>query len=554
MKEFDLLRSTARPRITNPVDPSVDTFKQRFAPFSNDPTDALQVDPFPERIIRPGTRERFGDPTKVISSLPPTLNAPMRREPEARALGGPVTAGQPYVVGENGPEVVVPKQDGTVQTAASELPPGFRFADEPAPGGGLPPGFRFADEAPTPPTPLQPAPPAGASVAPLPAPNAGTTQFPSDDPAQAAREAAALRMQRAVAPEGGRQEGAATRAIDAVVPALGRQVQAGAEIAKKAVQTGDIAPGDAMQAALLANPASVAYRTGTAVAKAALTPLEAAQRETGVMALSKKPTAATIQLADEQLQKSALKAAQTPGQATPDEAGGIIKQALAAGGDKVSPRLSALGRSTRKPDENVIDVLIGMSKSGRTDDLAAIGQLRRFVPADKQGAVQSAIIERLGGRDGFTPDQWVNNYGAMPSRAKNILFGEKNPLRVHLDAIETISRNAPTWQSAESALSPARAAAIAGGIGLLAGPIAAPLAALGVYIPAKIIMRGLGKPSLAAPIAQWSRAYERVVRANGGPQSIAAFTLATRNLNNNLGTKVSADEILKGAQNGQPLE
>jgi hypothetical protein len=32
----------------------------------------------------------------------------------ARANGGPVQAGQPYLVGENGPEVVVPSQNGTV--------------------------------------------------------------------------------------------------------------------------------------------------------------------------------------------------------------------------------------------------------------------------------------------------------------------------------------------------------------------------------------------------------------------------------------------------------
>lgn len=32
----------------------------------------------------------------------------------ARALGGPVTAGQPTLVGEQGPEVVVPQQNGMV--------------------------------------------------------------------------------------------------------------------------------------------------------------------------------------------------------------------------------------------------------------------------------------------------------------------------------------------------------------------------------------------------------------------------------------------------------
>lgn len=33
---------------------------------------------------------------------------------EGRAKGGPVTAGKPYVVGEKGPELIVPDQDGVV--------------------------------------------------------------------------------------------------------------------------------------------------------------------------------------------------------------------------------------------------------------------------------------------------------------------------------------------------------------------------------------------------------------------------------------------------------
>jgi hypothetical protein len=45
-------------------------------------------------------------PTAPVTSVP----APM----EARADGGPVNAGQPYLVGENGPEVVVPAASGTV--------------------------------------------------------------------------------------------------------------------------------------------------------------------------------------------------------------------------------------------------------------------------------------------------------------------------------------------------------------------------------------------------------------------------------------------------------
>ena len=41
----------------------------------------------------------------------------------ARAAGGPVTAGQPYVVGEQGPEVITPTTGGTVTPNQGETPP-----------------------------------------------------------------------------------------------------------------------------------------------------------------------------------------------------------------------------------------------------------------------------------------------------------------------------------------------------------------------------------------------------------------------------------------------
>jgi hypothetical protein len=331
-------------------------------------------------------------------------------------------------------------------------------------------------------------------------------------------------------------------------------VVAGAEVAKKAVQTGDIAPDDAIQAALLANPASVAYRTGMGVAKAALTPLEAAQRETGVMAIPRAAlkgaetadakTAAAAQKASEQLQ-AAVPASGT----TADVAGGHVRAALEAAGDKVPPRLSILGRRSQS-NEDTLNLLVDMAKSKHDVDVSAVAALRRFVPKEQQEAVQGAIVERLG-RDavGFSPGTWVRNYGEMTPRAKNVLFGSDNPLRTHLDAIETVSRAAPTWERLEAggARGPLMKGAIAGGAGLLlGGPVVAPLAALGAYIPAKILSNGLAKPATAAPIAQWSKAYERVVRSGGGPQSIAAFTIATRNLNNTLGVEVDADKVLRG--------
>lgn len=62
-----------RPRRLSTVDPSADTFRQRFEPFSSDYMgDALEESlrrhrNIPRTIIKPGYQERFGDPTKVIA-------------------------------------------------------------------------------------------------------------------------------------------------------------------------------------------------------------------------------------------------------------------------------------------------------------------------------------------------------------------------------------------------------------------------------------------------------------------------------------------------------
>jgi len=53
-------------------------------------------------------------------------------------------------------------------------------------------------------------------------------------------------------------------------------------------------------------------------------------------------------------------------------------------------------------------------------------------------------------------------------------------------------------------------------------------------------------------VAAWSRAYERVVRS-GGNAAIVGFNLATKNLNNNLGTDVDPATVIGGAR-GKPVE
>ena len=143
--------------------------------------------------------------------------------------------------------------------------------------------------------PNLPAPTAGTgnapAPAPLPAPFAGMSQFP-EDTAQGAREAAALQMARSVQPPGRRQEGATTRAIEAVYPAVKETATRFEDIAKRAIQSGDIPPGEAIESALLVTGASPAYRTGMGIARSiGLTPEQLAAREVGVTAIPRAASA-----------------------------------------------------------------------------------------------------------------------------------------------------------------------------------------------------------------------------------------------------------------------
>jgi hypothetical protein len=72
----------------------------------------------------------------------------------------------------------------------------------------------------------------------------------------------------------------------------------------------------------------------------------------------------------------------------------------------------------------------------------------------------------------------------------------------------------------------------------------APIAALEAALPS---MKGaLSTPGKAASVANWVRVYERAARAKFSPEAKASLDLATRNLNNNLGTDLTLSDVLKG--------
>jgi hypothetical protein len=84
-----------------------------FAPYLNGPRQAITEFSFP------GLQAGLARVRELARLLGSNVAAVNQGDPYApgRASGGPVQAGRPYLVGEEGPELIVPGQSGTVMTA-----------------------------------------------------------------------------------------------------------------------------------------------------------------------------------------------------------------------------------------------------------------------------------------------------------------------------------------------------------------------------------------------------------------------------------------------------
>jgi hypothetical protein len=74
----------------------------------------------------------------------------------------------------------------------------------------------------------------------------------------------------------------------------------------------------------------------------------------------------------------------------------------------------------------------------------------------------------------------------------------------------------------------------------------APITALESAVPENVLSGALQEPPKAASIANWLRVYEAAARGKFSPQAKASLDLATRNLNNNLGTDLTLKDVLGG--------
>jgi hypothetical protein len=182
--------------------------------------------------------------------------------------------------------------------------------------------------------------------------------------------------------------------------------------------------------------------------------------------------------------------------------------------------------------------------------------MRQLTPVKSQPEVQAQLIQHLGKSDAgdFSATDFVRRYGELSDASKNILFGQggTGSLKNHLDSIAEVSDR--LWRG-PSLKTMAKVAGGASAIGAFTGggAVAAPVAVLSAMIPVKVLAHALTSAPTTAAIAAWSRAYEKVV-TSGTNAALTSFNIATRNLNNNLGTDVDPSKVLNGGASGQPVE
>jgi hypothetical protein len=267
----------------------------------------------------------------------------------------------------------------------------------------------------------------------------------------------------------------------------------------------------------------------------------------GLGAMTQAPKArAPIAGTMEELERAAAEVVTKPtGAVVPQaEAGGAVRRAITsdaeAGMLDVPWRVRALVKKNSPVlDENIVGHLVDMARSKVADGskLPALGHIRQAVPVEDWAKVQGASLGYMGrtgglGEEvGFDALKALREFRDMPEPGRSLIFGRpvtvagqklQAGLRPHLDSLVA------DYERIEKLRIPN-------------GPLEVLAESLGIPIPP----RYMAEPKTAAPIAQWSRAFTRLIEQGRSPASIGAFKIATNNLQNSLDEKLDLSKLVE---------
>lgn len=230
----------------------------------------------------------------------------------------------------------------------------------------------------------------------------------------------------------------------------------------------------------------------------------------------------------------------------------------------VSGRRENLAKLLNTSDEGLFSKITQLAGSGASADAALLAQARKSIPQDEWAQISAAAIGRLG-RDSagnFSAPLFVRDYGKMSDAGKSILFNstkDGKDLRRFLDDIYKVSERSKAWNrfsnpsgTAQNAIGVGQLAGFgAAGAKLAAGSLVEPLTAISSVLGAWALSRALARSVTAAPVAQWSRAYEAAV-LRPGASTLSTLQIASRNLANTLsdklGVSINPTDFLRSIQ------
>lgn len=254
-----------------------------------------------------------------------------------------------------------------------------------------------------------------------------------------------------------------------------------------------------------------------------------------------------------------------------------------AGGDKAlsaferANKLNSLVANRRKElskllgsksDETLFDTIQRMAGSKGGADIELLAKARKAISQEEWNEVASAVISRLGQAtkgnvETFSPARFLTEYGSLTDKGKAILFGStgKTELRSALDDIQKVSeRLADLGQYAN----PSGTAQM--GIGTAFGAIGfaeaaftggLPMTTMAGLLGTRFVSTALSKPATARAMANWSRAYEALIR-KPSQGTLAAFNAASRRFASDageaLGLRAHVQQIAAALQGSAPIQ
>lgn len=242
----------------------------------------------------------------------------------------------------------------------------------------------------------------------------------------------------------------------------------------------------------------------------------------------------------------------------PEQAVVLLHQANDLFG-KVAGETKELSRFLSGTDERIVDRIIsyGSEKAGK-GDLAKLNLLRKSVNDTEWDQVAAYALQRLGQNQAgdFSTAFFIKNYETMAPAAKDIMFGKAGTgTRQWIDDIATVSRRMNEVARFANTSNTGRAALTGLGLAGAGYTLSDPLGALenglktaAIGVPIVLL---LTRPSTAASVARWSKAYSTLV-SKPTTAALATFNVASRNLGRSVseatGIKVDPGAFLRSLQ------